>query len=344
LAPSSKTNGAKKAMRKITVILCTYNRCQSLGKALEGIAAQQVPESVDWEVIVVDNNSPDSTRAVVEEIRQRFPGRFRYVFETQQGLSWARNAGIREAHGEILAFTDDDLRVEPDWLQNLTFHLHSGEWAGAGGRVVPANVFARPRWLPLEGPYNMGGVLALFDLGGEARELDRPPFGANMAFRREVFERYGAFRTDLGRKPGSLLSGEDTDMGQRLIAAGEHLRYEPSSVVYHDVPDERLKKEYFLRFWFEHGRTPIWTGQKRTSFCGIPWRYVRALGMSGRLAARTLHWMVTVSPERRFHRKAFVWMTAGRVVEIYKSAGNEKPQVIAMQKTKPDCNASDATS
>ncbi len=118
----------------ITVILCTYNRCQNLAKALDSVAASMLPESVEWEVLVVDNNSNDQTRELVEGFCHRYPGRFRYLFEPQQGKSYALNSGIRVSPSEILAFTDDDAIVEPDWLWNLTSALHDGEWAGAGER------------------------------------------------------------------------------------------------------------------------------------------------------------------------------------------------------------------
>ena len=104
---------------KITVILCTYNRCQSLVRALDSLAASILSETIEWEVLVVDNNSSDQTKAIVEDFCRQYPGRFRYLFEPQQGKSYALNAGIREARGDILAFVDDDVTVEPMWLQNL---------------------------------------------------------------------------------------------------------------------------------------------------------------------------------------------------------------------------------
>ncbi len=128
---------------QITVIICTYNRSQSLRKTLGSIVAEDLPQSVGWEIVVVDNNSSDETRQVVEELRCRYPQRIRYVFEPKQGVSNARNTGIREARGEILAFIDDDETADTAWLQNLTANLHSGEWAGAGGRVVPPLNFAK---------------------------------------------------------------------------------------------------------------------------------------------------------------------------------------------------------
>src|SRR5579872_339882 len=121
----------------ITVIVCTYNRSQTVTTALDSIAGQAVPDSVEWNVLVVDNNSSDETRQVVKQYCQQTPARFSYIFEPKQGLSFARNAGIQNARGEILAFTDDDVLVERDWLWNLTSSLVNGEWAGAGGQIIP---------------------------------------------------------------------------------------------------------------------------------------------------------------------------------------------------------------
>src|SRR5215470_3907373 len=132
---------------KLSVLICTYNRCQTLAATLESVAAQVVPPSLGWEILVIDNNSSDETRRVVEEFQGRFSNRIRYLFEPEQGLSHARNAGIREAKGEILAFFDDDELADAHWLQNLTANLHSGEWAGAGGKVLPPVGFSPPRWL-----------------------------------------------------------------------------------------------------------------------------------------------------------------------------------------------------
>src|SRR5215467_674497 len=120
---------------KITVILCTYNRCQCLKRALNSAAALVLPESVEWEVLVVDNNSNDQTRTTVEEFCDRYPGRFRYLFEPRPGKSHALNAGIRESRADVFAFMDDDVVVDSNWLQNLTAALRNNEWAGAGGRI-----------------------------------------------------------------------------------------------------------------------------------------------------------------------------------------------------------------
>jgi len=199
--------------------------------------------------LVVDNNSRDQTREVVDRSCRRYPCRFRYLFEPNQGKSYALNTGIREARGDILAFTDDDVTMDPTWLQNLTARLHSGEYAGAGGRTLPAEAFNPPHWLALNGPCGLVHIpCAKFDLGDAPRDLDRPPFGTNMAFTKDMFEKYGLFRTDLGPSPTREIArpNEDTEFGRRLIAAGERLRYEPSAVVCHPTPQHRLQKAYFL--------------------------------------------------------------------------------------------------
>jgi len=300
---------------KVTVILCTYNRCETLAKALESAAALRLPEPDEWEVLVVDNNSHDQTREVVENFCRGYAGRFRYLFEPQQGKSHALNAGIREAHGAILAFMDDDVTVEPTWLRNLTAPLHKSDWAGAGGRILPQRTFTPPRWLSLEGRYSLA-PLALFDLGPEAGELAEPPFGANMAFRKGVFEKYGGFRTDLGPRPDSEIRSEDSEFGHRLLRAGERLRYEPSAVVYHAVPGCRLQKKYFLAWWFDKARADLRAfgipSETKWRLGGIPMVLFR------RLAIWTLRWSIAVEPSRRFSCKLNAWTVAGQILECFR--------------------------
>ena len=175
---------------KTTVILCTYNRCESLAKVLASAACLELPKSVDWEVLVVDNNSSDRTGEVVEEFCRRYPGRFRYLFEPRQGKSHALNAGIREARGDVIAFIDDDVMVEPRGFQNLTAALHDGQWAGAGGRILPQHHLFLPTG-SAEGPVRVA-PLALFDPDLAAGPLAEPPYGTNMAFHRRSLKSMGA--------------------------------------------------------------------------------------------------------------------------------------------------------
>jgi glucosyl-dolichyl phosphate glucuronosyltransferase len=302
----------------ITVILCTYNRCRTLEKALSSVAASTLPESIEWEVLVVDNNSRDQTAAVVGDFCTRYPGRFRYLFEPHQGKSYALNTGIREARGDVLAFMDDDVTVESTWLQNLTAALCSGEWAGAGGRIFPQWPCVPPSWLPEKEWYGMA-PLVIFDRGPEAGPLTDPPFGTNMAFHRRLFEKYGMFRTDLGPGPnGKIRNNEDTEFGRRLLEAGERLKYEPTAVVHHSVPQNRLRRGYFLTWWFNKGRADVReTGvaaETKWFVSGIP------LYLFRRLAVGILRWLVTLDPSRRFSYRLAVWLTAGTMVESYRQS------------------------
>jgi glycosyltransferase involved in cell wall biosynthesis len=302
---------------KISVILCTYNRSQSLSKALASLAVSTLPESVEWEVLVVDNNSKDQTREVIEDYCRLYPGQFRYVFEPQPGKSHALKTAIQKAQGDILAFMDDDVIVEPTWLQNLTAPLHNGQWVGTGGRILPERTFSPPRWIPLHDRYGLA-PLALFDLGPRAGELTEPPFGTNMAFQKEVFEKYDGFRTDLGPRPGSEIRNEDTEFGHRLLAAGERLRYEPSAIVYHSIPENRVQKGYFLAWWFDKARADIRQSgirsEARWFVAGIP------LYLFRRLAVWTARWIFAVEPSRRFSNKIKTWTVAGQMLESYRQS------------------------
>jgi glycosyltransferase involved in cell wall biosynthesis len=304
----------------ISVLVCTYNRAQNLTETLNSIITQSSPDSYTWETLVVDNNSSDQTRQVVEAFQRQFPDRIRYVFEPKEGISNARNTAIRESRGEILTFIDDDETAEPNWLKNLTEHLHGGEWVGAGGRVLPPSDFVPPAWMQVKGLF-VSGPLASFDLGEKAGQLNEPPFGANMAFRREVFDKLGFFRIDLGRSGNNLISNEDTEFGRRVLAAGLRLRYEPSALTYHPVEARRLKKSYFLHWWFNKGKSDVRELGYQSSAKGL-------FGVSFRLAAGLVwgigKWMVSIEPGVRFAHKIEVWNCVGQVEESLRQWANVK--------------------
>lgn len=122
MTASSTLDTRSRATLDILVILCTYNRCEDLAGALQSIADSQVASSVTWEVLVVDNNSTDRTRDVVEGFSRQHSGRFRYLFEPKAGKSYALNAGIANARGKVLAFVDDDVNVENSAPSNGSAH------------------------------------------------------------------------------------------------------------------------------------------------------------------------------------------------------------------------------
>lgn len=313
----------------LSVIICTYNRCQSLRNTLTDVAAQSLPDSVAWEVLVVDNNSRDQTREVAAEFCRRYEARFRYLFEPQQGKSYALNLAIREARGRILAFTDDDVFLDPAWLRNLTAGLDTAglkdeQWAGAGGRTLAEQGFSPPQWLSLDRRDALA-PLAIGGMDSEACELKEAPFGNNMAFRKAVLETHGGFRTDLGPLPGSSQpqKSEDSELGTRLLLAGKRLRYEPSALVYHCVPKNRVDKNYFLDWWYDKARADVQAfGIPDPKWCvaGIPLRLFR------RLVVWTFRWMLTLEPRRRFDCKLNVWVLMGQIRECYSWRPNLKEQ------------------
>src|SRR5438093_7571351 len=152
---------------EFSIIIPTYNRADELRETIRSIAKLNV--AGDWELLVVDNNSPDHTRAVVEEASASFPAPLRYLFEPEQGRYAAINTGIRAASGHIIASTDDDARVEPDWLTRAKAGLEAFGCDYVGGKVLPIWRGTRPAWLP-DRPGRHEAVLALQDQGTDPRE------------------------------------------------------------------------------------------------------------------------------------------------------------------------------
>lgn len=240
---------------QVSVIVCTFNRCASLAETLASLAASEVSERVEWELLVVDNNSKDETREVVERFSRNATFKVCYLFEPQQGLSHARNKGLAATKAEYVLFTDDDVLVDPTWLRYTLGALVDRRADCAGGKVLPLwRGGDRPKWLS----DRMLNVLAMLDYGDEVLELDgaaddRMLYGASLAFRREKLLAVGAFNPDLGRK-GSVGAGEDMEIQERLRKEGGRIIYEPRSIVYHKIDPERLQKRYFRRWHYIAGR------------------------------------------------------------------------------------------
>jgi GT2 family glycosyltransferase len=215
----------------------------------------QQTDGVTWEVIVVDNNSTDDTRAVVQWFVSRGTVPIRYVFEPRQGLSFARNAGIARAAAPLVAFTDDDVRAAPDWVAQIKRCFDAHPAAGfIGGKVLPRWQGSVPEWLTPD----HWSPLALVDYGNAPVVVDsrRPSclVGANVAFRREVFDRVGGFEPSVQRVMDGIGSAEDYDLQMRVWRAGGHGVYAPDLLVTADIQPERTTKAYHRRWYAGHGR------------------------------------------------------------------------------------------
>jgi glucosyl-dolichyl phosphate glucuronosyltransferase len=236
---------------ELSVVVCTFNRSESLRRVLNSLREALIPDHLSCEFIVVDNNSDDDTRFVCEDIEKHYESRIRYVFEDKRGVSHARNRGIWEAKGEIIAFTDDDVIVDKHWIQNIdkAFREHD-DVACVGGKIMPIWEISKPKWLKS----NLYGCLALLDHGDSVAYLDKPHiWGANFAVKYEMFKKYGLFDSNLGRIPGKLYGYEETEFLQKLQSAGEKLLYYPSLIIHHHVPAHRLSKKYLRKWRFDEG-------------------------------------------------------------------------------------------
>ena len=232
-----------------SIVVCTYNRAGSLHDTLRALRALTVPQDRRIEVIVVDNNSRDDTRAVVEGFAAEWPV-LRYAFEPQQGLSHARNLGISLAQGEIVLFTDDDVLPEADWLEVTLQGMQRFKAAACGGYIAPIWETPPPAWLT-ERFYGFLAVRVDRTDDYVMTGSDQTPFGANMAFRRSVFDIVGRFDTNRGRKGAVLASGEDGEMFERIRAHGLTIAFLGGSRVHHKVEAFRCTRRYFRR-WRRH--------------------------------------------------------------------------------------------
>lgn len=236
---------------KFSIVIATYNRAQELARTLQSL--RRIKTHDPWEVIIVDNNSTDGTKNTVLEAAETFPVALCYRFEAEQGRSAALNAGIRVAKGEIIVVTDDDVRVDPDWLEKVATAFEQLNCDYLGGKALPIWGGPRPDWLPNRAGRHWA-VIALLDYGPEPFELgERVPLGVNMAFRRAAFERAGLFDNKIGRKAGTLLGQEVREWCQRARTVGLRGFYSPDLVVQHVIPAERLNRRYFRRWFYWHG-------------------------------------------------------------------------------------------
>ena len=239
----------------ITLIICTYNREKYIGPLLDSIAKNDYP-TTDYEIVLVDNNCTDNTRGVCEQFATEHPEiAFRYVTEPEQGLSAARNKGIKEAKGEIIIYVDDDALVDADYIRIYAEHFSAHpETMAAGGPIEPLYETEEPKWMS---PYTKALLTAWMNYGDKVREYPngRYPGGGNAAYRKEVFNKVGLFNTELGRKGSALLASEEKDIFDKMHALGMQVRYLPTPVLHHIIPQAKLEEDYFNRLTLQIGRS-----------------------------------------------------------------------------------------
>jgi glucosyl-dolichyl phosphate glucuronosyltransferase len=265
----------------VTVAICTWNRCESLRRTLARMTEMQVPQGVEWELIVVNNRCTDATDEVIESFAGQLP--LRRAWEPQPGLSNARNRAVMEARGRYIVWTDDDILVDEGWLAAYVGAFR--RWSDAvvfGGPIEPEFEGVPPRWLPpildrvgaVYGRQNLGD--APVSLGG--LKPGSGPYGGNMAMRAEVLRRF-RFDPALGVTPDGYSVGEETDVIQRLLAAGFTGWWIPDARVRHWIPSSSQNLAYIRRWMIGAGR---YRAQKHAA-AGRPVRRRQGLRLAARI-------------------------------------------------------------
>lgn len=229
-----------------SIIVCTYNRDAYIYRALEHVAKNRFPYE-DYEILLIDNNSTDKTQSECERFQHDYPqAPYRYIAESEQGLSNARNRGIREAQGEWLIFIDDDAFMHDDYLSNLAQYLqqypHSKSF---GGRIDPLYESGEePAWM---NPW-MYSIISAIDMGPEVKPFSKNyPIGANMGFHKDCLKVVGHFNPKLGRSKKNLIGGEEKELFGKIKEAGMPVYYFPKVIVQHVIPENRTTLDYVRR-------------------------------------------------------------------------------------------------
>jgi len=319
----------------ISVIICTYNRCESLRRTLEMCGTLQIPVGVTWELLVVDNNSTDCTKEVCHGFTGKLP--LRYVFEPRQGKSFALNQSIGAATGELLLLTDDDVDLNPNWL--IEFRQAAFQHPDAiffGGKILPRWENRPPRWLAENAKSLLSGVSVCFDQGNVERFLapgEDVFYGANMALRKSIIEKGFRYREDLGIEGSSRIGAEDVEFMRALVTTGYKGFYTPKAVIYHRNPPHRMTERYVREWFIGYGVSEVRCGEICLSHCwfGVPrhtWKTI-IINSTKYLAAR---WTCPSSIWLRAEIKmATAW---GMITELRRQARLKKKTNYRSQESK----------
>lgn len=223
----------------IAVVVCTYNRAEMLGRALESLVRQETNGEFRFEIVVVDDGSTDGTQVILQKTAKDSQVPIRCIRGEGRGIAAARNTGVAATSGEWLAFFDDDQVAEPNWLKELhALALKTRSQCVGGARPLLLTVQELSRLSPI-----CRAILGEIGQGNEPTKCPRKqyPCTGNMLLRRSVFDKVGQFDESLTR------GGEDIEFAARLRRAGLEAWFTPKAVVYHQVPASRLKESY--HFW-----------------------------------------------------------------------------------------------
>jgi len=238
----------------ISVIISTFDRFFYLDMALASLKNQSY-DNKKFEVLVIDAGLKNETLAVLKKYSGSLS--LRHIPAPQTGLSESRNIGIHQATGTILAFIDDDAEADPNWIEEIYQCFYSPREksvCACGGKSFLVWETEPPVWVN----ERMRMILSGIDYGDSAFFMTTPhqfPYGLNMAFRKQTFEKIGEFKPNLGRSKGTLLSNEEADVFRRMRQHDLGIYYNPKMIVRHHVPAERSTKDFFYNRYYWQGRS-----------------------------------------------------------------------------------------
>ena len=295
----------------LDVVVPSYNRSALLQRTIASLLAAPVPDGLEVSLHVVDNNSKDDTRSVVEAMQAQTNRRLHYHLETRQSSSYARNTGIQAGCGELIGFIDDDEAIDSAWYDVVYREFQAEAVSYIGGPYYAEPGLRLPAWLP---PSYRAAT-------GVHDPKPRAVFGqdhtgnlnsGNAVIRRKVFAEIGLYSEKLGRSGVGLLSEEDADLYRRIQAAGFHGVFVPELVIYHHVPAERMTKRYHRRWAFWRGVSlgvvDRETREAATYRFGIPqYRFGRVLRACPTMAAALVRGRAAAA----FDQELSFWDLAG---------------------------------
>lgn len=239
----------------VSIIITTYNRARLLETTLWSAAALDIPPGVRAEILVVDNNCTDATPEVVRRVAAESPIPMRWILETQQGLSYSRNRGLREAAFDVVVYFDDDVRIDPGWIGACLEAIDQLSADGVTGPVTPAFECEVPRYINQR---VLGSLTSAYSLKGERMMLLPPEVafevpGCNFAVSKQAAIEVGGFDPRFGCGGNTQRSGDDFEFGRRLQARGKRVAYQPRCSIHHVITSEKLSKAWLRKRWRQDG-------------------------------------------------------------------------------------------
>jgi glucosyl-dolichyl phosphate glucuronosyltransferase len=249
---------------RITVAICTRNRCHLLQQTLEQMKLVKIPLDVEWELLIVNNDCTDQTDNIILSFSACLP--INRQFQPLAGLSNARNLAVSKASGEYILWTDDDVLVDVDWIEAYCDAFT--RWPDAavfGGPIHPWYAVTPPPWLTRV-IHRVPGAYALQDLGNKELPLttEKLPYGANYALKLKTQAAH-LYDPQLGLQPGSTMGYEEIAVISAILESGNSGRWVPQAKVRHYLPEKRMSRTYLRRYFMGQGEYLMRTQPDSTS-------------------------------------------------------------------------------